>query len=99
MVPTPANLPKDHSADIPIDLFSAARRLQRVRMACRRFMLLWAMSPPKVRQDLALENALNNEADNAPDATSDEAEALLRAISDPSNRDWSLLYRGSVLDD
>jgi hypothetical protein len=74
------------------DLLAAAQRLRTVRTACRRFLMLWAMSPAKAglsdsHDALALAQAL------------DDPEALLRIMSDPKNRDWSLLYRGSVLDD
>jgi hypothetical protein len=74
------------------ELIAAAKRLRTVRTACRRFLMLWAMSPAKAgiadSQDaIALAQAL------------DDPQALLRFISDPQNRDWSFLYRGSVLDD
>ena len=74
------------------ELIAAAKRLRAVRTACRRFLMLWAMSPAKAgladsHDALALAQAL------------DDPEALLRIISDPKNRDWSLLYRGTVLDD
>jgi hypothetical protein len=54
--------------------------------------MLWAMSPStgipaKQWQQLNVDGA------------QDDPEALLRAMSDPQNRDWSFLYRGSVLDD
>jgi hypothetical protein len=87
--------PENISADIPIDLFTTAARLQRVRTACRRFLLLWAMSPAKARQDAALDHAL----EGVPDDTFEDPEAMLRAMKDFQNHDWSLLYRGSVLDD
>jgi hypothetical protein len=79
MVPTPS--------DNQLGLFAAAQRLRTVRTACRRFLMLWAMSPKKNRPNLKLDSAFN------------DPEALLRAMSDPQNHDWSLLYRGSVLDD
>jgi hypothetical protein len=74
-------------SDNPADLFTAAQRLRTVRTACRRFLLLWAMSPGKGRQNFK------------SDGVADDPETLLRAMSDPQNHDWSLLYRGSVLDD
>jgi hypothetical protein len=74
------------------DMIAAAQRLRAVRTACRRFLMLWAMSPAKASSsDCYNDHTLTDQIDD-PDA-------LLRAISDPQNRDWSLLYRGSVLDD
>jgi hypothetical protein len=79
-------------ADRSLDLFTTAERLRTVRTACRRFLMLWAMSPAKDGPSPA---AKNLKFDNGPD----DPETLLRAMSDPQNRDWSLLYRGSILDD
>ena len=79
-------------SDNRLDLVSAAERLRTVRTACRRFLMLWAMSPAKGNQDRALNVRQIQD-------TLDDPEALLRAISDPQNRDWSFLFRGSVLDD
>ncbi len=84
MVPAPA--------DRSIDLFSTAERLRLARTACRRFLMLWAMSPEKGitaadREILKFDGQVV------------DPEALLQSISDPQNRDWSFLYRGSVLDD
>ncbi len=53
------------------------------------------MSPAKARQDAALDHAL----EGVPDDTFEDPEAMLRAMKDFQNHDWSLLYRGSVLDD
>jgi hypothetical protein len=79
------------SSDNQIDLFAAAHQLRAVRTACRRFLLLWGMSPVKgsaaSRQNLAIVE------------TCDDPDTLLRAISNPENKDWSILYRGDVLDD
>ncbi len=51
--------------------------------------MLWAMSPAKgTRDDRVLANA-----------PLDDPETLLRDVSDPQNRDWSFLFRGSVMDD
>jgi len=79
-------------SDNALDLIAAAQRLRIARTACRRFLMLWAMSPAKDisgigRQTLTSTNVV------------DDPEAMLRALSDPQNHDWSLLYRGSVLDD
>jgi hypothetical protein len=84
MVPT--------KSDNSPDLIIAAQRLRDVRTACRRFLMLWAMSPAKEAQ------ARIRQASTSDKAT-DDPEALLRALSNPKNRDWSLLYRGDVLDD
>jgi hypothetical protein len=76
-------------SDNRIDLVTAAERLRNVRTACRRFLMLWAMSPAKgTRDDRVLANA-----------PLDDPETLLRDVSDPQNRDWSFLFRGSVMDD
>jgi hypothetical protein len=61
--------------------------LRSVRGACRLFLDRWA-----VAQLLSDAPALDRVAGDM-DA---KAEA---AIADPKNRDWSALYRGSVLDD
>ena len=79
-------------SDHQIDLLAAAQRLRTVRTACRRFLMLWAMSPAKGSQ-------LRDSKNLALNGVTDDPEALLRAMSDPQNHDWSLLYRGSVLDD
>jgi hypothetical protein len=84
MVPTPA--------DPTIDLLSTAERLRQVRTACRRFLMLWAMSPASEFTPTAWENLKLN-------GVVDDPEALLRSISKSHNKDWSFLFRGSVLDD
>ena len=83
-------------SDNQIDLLAAAERLRTVRTACRRFLMLWAMSPAKGSPDGTINNPSHG---GATGGVADDPEALLRAMSDPQNRDWSLLYRGSVLDD
>ena len=75
-------------SDNRLDLLTAAERLRTVRTACRRFLLLWAMSPANSGSNRALS-----------DVPPGDPEAILRAISDPQDRDWSFLFRGSVLDD
>ena len=76
----------------PEELIAAAQRLRAVRTACRRFLMLWAMSPEKACS-----------ADSYADLTIadgvDDPETLLRAMSDPQNQDWSLLFRGHGMDD
>jgi hypothetical protein len=84
------------SSDHPVDLFAAAQQLRTVRVACRRFLMLWAMSPSK---RLANESTSASRQNLSAGSGHDDPEALLRAISDPENRDWSFLYRGDVLDD
>lgn len=64
-----------------------AQRLRRVRGACLLFLDRWA-----VAQLLTDAPALDRVAGDL-DA---QVEA---AIADPDNRDWSVLYHGSVLDD
>lgn len=65
----------------------AAQRLRKVRGACLLFLDRWA-----VTQLLTDAPALDRVAGDLDAQT--EA-----AIADPGNRDWTVLYRGSVLDD
>ncbi len=64
-----------------------AHRLRKVREACLMFLDRWA-----VAQLLADAPALDRVAD-------DLESQIEAAIADPKNRNWSVLYRGSVLDD
>jgi hypothetical protein len=66
---------------------SAAHRLREVRGACLMFLDRWA-----VTQLLTDASAL----DRVVYDLESQAEA---AIADPKNKNWSVLYRGSVLDD
>ncbi len=80
------------TAPNPPDLLDLAKRLREVRTACRRFLMLWAMgSSPKGLAGVDL-SALSDSVLGDPDA-------MLRALADPKNRDWTLLYQGDVLDD
>jgi hypothetical protein len=65
----------------------AARRLREVRQACLQFLDRWAIG-----HLLSDASALDRVAGDVQAQT--EA-----AIADPANRDWTILYRGSVLDD
>ena len=65
------------------DIVSAAERLRAVRQASRHFLTLWALES-LVAQARGLDRM---------------AVDLDRRTADPYNRDWSLLYRGSILDD
>jgi hypothetical protein len=64
-----------------------ARRLRDVRQACLLFLDRWAIG-----HLLSDAPALDRVAGDVQTQT--EA-----AIADPANRDWTVLYRGSVLDD
>ena len=66
---------------------SAAQRLRKVRGACLIFLDRWA-----VAQLLSDAPALDRVAYDLESRA--EAE-----IADPKNKNWSVLYRGSVLDD
>jgi hypothetical protein len=75
----------DPSAPPRIDeLVSRAQLLRRIRAASRQFLALGT-----------LEQALRNAGSEENVKSADTAAAL----ADPGNHDWSLLYRGSVLDD
>jgi hypothetical protein len=64
-----------------------AQRLRHVRHACQIFLDRWTIA--RLVADAA---AVHRVADDLGGKT--EAD-----IADPQNRDWSILYRGSVLDD
>jgi hypothetical protein len=70
------------------DLADTAHRLRQVKNATRQFLALYA-----------LETARERVRDQAHAAPSTQAAALESAVCDYNNHDWSLLYRGSVLDD
>ncbi|MGA2582308.1 MAG: hypothetical protein ABSG31_03445 [Tepidisphaeraceae bacterium] len=70
----------------PAQWISAAQRLRVVRSACTLFLDRWAAHE-------VVSAALDRVADGV------ERAAIEAAIADPHNRDWSLLYRGSILDD
>jgi hypothetical protein len=70
------------------DIHATVQRLRMVRQARSRFLSLWAMECVR-RRSQGLEHL-------AADLSRARSE---RAAADPYNRDWSLLYRGSVLDD
>ncbi|HEY1921571.1 MAG TPA: hypothetical protein VGG44_02305 [Tepidisphaeraceae bacterium] len=69
---------------------SAAQRLRKVRGACLTFLDRWAVAQ-LLSDNPALDRVANDLARNR---ASTEAE-----IADPKNKNWSALYRGSVLDD
>ena len=66
------------------DLAATAQRLRMVKQATREFLSLWAMHDPADRFD-ELEGAESTAADTE--------------LADFNSHDWSLMYRGSVLDD
>jgi hypothetical protein len=65
----------------------AAQRLRLIRSACSVFLDRWAV------------NRLINGAYALDRVAADMEAAVEKFIADPQNRDWSVLYRGSVLDD
>lgn len=69
------------------DLAAMARRLRQVKEAYRNFLVLWALDGMAADSDAMDRMAADLDAD-------DQA-----ALADPHDHNWSLLYRGSVLDD
>ena len=70
------------------DLAAAAGKLREVREAYQQFLTTWALE--HITEDPRLLDRV----------AADVAQAgLERKLADPFNRDWSLLYRGNVLDD
>jgi hypothetical protein len=69
-------------------LAAAAQRLRTVRRAYSQFLTLWALERI-VHEKRILDRV----------ATDVEQARFERTLADPFNRDWSLLYRGSILDD
>ena len=70
------------------DLAKTARRLREVKDAYRDFLTMWAVD--RLAADTGAMSRVT--ADVAGCATE-------RALADPHNHNWTLLYRGSVLDD
>jgi hypothetical protein len=64
-----------------------AHRLREVRHACLDFLDRWAV------------NQLTSDAPAFDRFAADVHARTEAALADPDNHDWSLLYRGSVLDD
>ncbi len=71
------------------DLATTARRLRQVKDASRSFLMLWAMD--RMASDAGAMARVA--ADVGTRAATEEA------LADPHNHNWTLLYRGSVLDD
>ena len=65
---------------------AAAHRLRMARQACWIFLDCWAASRLAADSEAVQRMAQDLAAADA-------------AIADPDNHDWSMLYRGSVLDD
>ena len=72
------------------DLAATAERLRIVKNASQHFLTLWALDHLLSRPS-AIKRLQTNVKKGSP--------AIDAALSDPLNHDWSLLYRGSVLDD
>ena len=70
------------------DLAATAHRLRQVKNATRQFLALYALETAKER--------VRDEAHPPAAASPTDLES---AVCDFTNHDWSLLYRGSVLDD
>jgi hypothetical protein len=75
-----------------------ARKLRHVRRTCLLFLDRWAISQ-LVSDGSALDRVAGDmryaaEAEECPKDSSVDS-----ALADHSNHDWSILYRGSVLDD
>lgn len=70
------------------ELAATAERLRVVKQAYQHFLTLWAMDRMMARPAAADRFRADI-----------EQSAIQRAVDDPHNHDWSLLYRGSVLDD
>ena len=72
----------------PPGIAGAAKQLRKVRNASRQFLTLWALEC-MVQEDHVLDRV-----------AADLGNARLQHdLADPFNHNWSLLYRGSVLDD
>jgi len=72
------------------DLAATAERLRIVKQASQHFLTLWALDHLLTRP-----GAIKRLRAHVKNGSS----AVDAALSDPLNHDWSLLYRGSVLDD
>jgi hypothetical protein len=71
-----------------------ARKLRLVRRTCLQFLDRWAIG--HLLSDAPGLDRVAGDVHGSAHADSADADA---AIADPANRDWSILYRGSVLDD
>jgi hypothetical protein len=69
------------------ELAATARSLREARNAYQNFLILWALE--QMTTDAAVMARMAADVRTQAD----------RALADPMDRDWSLLYRGSVLDD
>ena len=69
------------------DLSAVSQRLREVKEAYRNFLILGAL------------DELTTDARKMAVIAADIQKQTAAAISDPHDRDWSRLYRGSVLDD
>ena len=74
-----------------LTLGKVAQRLRQVRQASRDFLVLWAFEQ-LVRDSQAMKRVASD-VDQTPGNTADAA------LADPYDHNWSILYRGSVLDD
>ena len=78
---------RTHRSAFMRPLATAARNLREVKEAYRNFLVLWALDRMIADSDAMARVAadLRRQAD--------------QALADPHDHNWSLLYRGSVLDD
>jgi hypothetical protein len=86
-----------------------ARKLRHVRRTCLQFLDRWAIGHllddasalDRVAGDIVTSDTVADEsvAGDIGKSCRPEASETDSAIADHANRDWSVLYRGSVLDD
>ena len=75
------------------DLAATAERLRVVKQAYQHFLTLWALD--RLMTQPASATRFHADIESATEEEAVEQDP----VGDPHNRDWSLLYRGSVLDD
>ena len=91
------NNPKNSGGQTPVAteptaLSGVAQQLRQVRQASRDFLVLWAFE--QLMNDRHAVARMSSDVDEV--GRNDE---LNSALADPSDHNWSILYRGSVLDD
>jgi hypothetical protein len=95
MVPIISNMGKSNSPESG-GLVQLAQRLRAVRRAGKQFLKLHAVQHGAADVHVLVDDLFgpHHSHDEQPDPAPAET-----ALADPANHDWSLLYRGSVLDD
>jgi hypothetical protein len=74
-----------------LNVGNIAQRLRQVRHASRDFLVLWAYE--QLAGDSQAMKRIAGDVAQIPGASADAA------LADPYDHNWSILYRGSVLDD